>query len=388
MDLSIDTKLLDWATDRQRTYIDAINLHGGTAKAAKALGLHHKTLYDGVKSVKKKAAAHGYSPDHDLIHIIPEPYIARGHSTYYDSEGKPRQQWVKTRLDDQKWNEILHAAAAALAEELPREAPIPKPPQQNAKLANLYVLTDVHLGMLAWHEEGGANWDLKIAERTVTDCFMRMMDASPSAGTAIIAQLGDWFHSDGLVPVTPASGHVLDQDGRFGKMVRAGVRLCRRVVTAALLRHDKVVLLLAEGNHDPASSAWMQTMFAALYEDDPRVEVIETPLPYYAFQHGRTALFFHHGHKKKVEALPGLFAALYSTMWGDTTKRYGHTGHLHHLYEKEFPGVKMMQHPTISARDAYAARGGFLSERQATSITYHSDFGEVGRYTITPEMLS
>ncbi len=33
------------------------------------------------------------------------------------------------------------------------------------ELLNLYVLTDVHIGMKAWREETGADWDLNIAER-------------------------------------------------------------------------------------------------------------------------------------------------------------------------------------------------------------------------------
>ena len=45
------------------------------------------------------------------------------------------------------------------------------------------------------------------------------------------------------------------------------------------------------------------------------------------------------------------------------------------------------QHSTLAARDAYAARGGWHSERQATSITYHSRWGQVARHTVTPEML-
>ena len=30
----------------------------------------------------------------------------------------------------------------------------------------LYTLTDYHLGMMAWEDEGGRNWDLNIAEET------------------------------------------------------------------------------------------------------------------------------------------------------------------------------------------------------------------------------
>jgi hypothetical protein len=40
-----------------------------------------------------------------------------------------------------------------------------------------------------------------------------------------------------------------------------------------------------------------------------------------------------------------------------------------------------------SSCDAWAARGGWISERQVTSITYSARFGEVARNTVTPQML-
>ena len=97
-------------------------------------------------------------------------------------------------------------------------------------------------------------------------------------------------------------------------------------------------------------------------------------------------LAFHHGHLSKNHALPLLFAAQYPVIWGATSKRYIHTGHRHHKDEKEHPGVTVVQHPTLAARDAYAARGGWISEREATAMTYHRKYGLVGRTTVTPEM--
>ena len=128
-------------------------------------------------------------------------------------------------------------------------------------------------------------------------------------------------------------------------------------------------------------------MFRALYENDPRVQVIDSELPYYVYQHGKTMLAFHHGHLKKNDQLPILFAAQFAQMWGSTTKRYCHTGHRHHVEEKEHSGMTVTQHPTLAARDAYAARGGWIAERHVTSITYHSEFGLVARSIVTPEML-
>lgn len=45
------------------------------------------------------------------------------------------------------------------------------------------------------------------------------------------------------------------------------------------------------------------------------------------------------------------------------------------------------QHRTLSAPDAYAARGGWLSGRDAQTITYHSEYGEVSRVRVSVDML-
>jgi hypothetical protein len=178
----------------------------------------------------------------------------------------------------------------------------------------------------------------------------------------------------------------LDAAGRFSRVVAVAVRVLRRIVDFALARHDKVVVLLADGNHDQASSVFLRAMFRALYEKEPRVEVIDSELPFYAWQHGNNLLGFHHGHCKKKEQLPLLFAAQFPKMWGDTTKRVVHTGHMHHKHEAEHNGITVVQHRTLAARDAHSARHGYISERTAQAITYHSIFGEVARSVVMPEM--
>ena len=71
-----------------------------------------------------------------------------------------------------------------------------------------------------------------------------------------------------------------------------------------------------------------------------------------------------------------------------TSKRYAHCGHWHHVEEKEHSGMSIIQHATIAARDAYAARGGWIAERKMKAITYHQQYGETSTVTVTPEMLA
>lgn len=387
MAITVDEVLKQFATDRQQQYIDAVNKYQNISKAAKSLDIPRQTIQEAISKLRKKAALQGYSPAHDMTKIVPDPFIVKGISTYYNKEGKPSAQWVKTAVDDKKREELIRASIEGMAADLMRLEPIQAPLVTHDQLCNLYTFTDYHMGMLAWHKEGGADWDLKIAEAMLVGIFEQMILSTPFAKVGFINQLGDFLHSDGMMPVTPTSGHILDQDGRFSKIVTVALRALRRIIDIALMRHEKVIVLMAEGNHDMASSIWLRVLFKALYENEPRVEIIDSELPYYYYQHGNTMLAFHHGHLSKNDSLPLLFAAQFPKVWGDTTKRYCHTGHRHHVEEKEHSGMKVIQHATLSARDAYASRGGWISEREATAITYHTQYGQVARNTVTPEML-
>jgi hypothetical protein len=318
---------------------------------------------------------------------LADPFTVIGRSTLRDAEGNVVMEWEKTSRDRQADQEAREAAFEAMTADLPRLPPLPAPITLNRDLATVYTLTDCHVGMLAWHKEGGDDWDMEIAEKTLVGCFEAMIASAPSSALGIVNQLGDFLHWDGLEAVTPTSRHLLDADGRFEKMVDVAIRILRRVIDLALTKHDRVHVIMAEGNHDLASSVWLRKMFAALYENEPRVTVDDSALPYYALRHGRTMLAFHHGHLKKNDSLPLLMAAQFAEMWGGTDRRYCHTGHRHHIEEREHSGMVVIQHPTLAARDAYAARGGWVAMRSACAVTYHAEHGEVGRVTVRPEMV-
>lgn len=383
----IDPKLLDFATDRQREYIEAVNEHGSNRKAAKALGVNRTSLDKAIIALRQRAARMGYSPAHDMTRTVPDGYSVKGVSTYYDKEGKAAGQWVKSTADRDRQAQIMREAFDAMAESLPRETPVRAPQITSDALLNLYTFTDYHMGMLAWHREGGADWDLRIAEEMLFAAFANMVDRAPPAKIALLNIQGDFLHFDGLLAVTPTSKHVVDADSRFGKIIHAAMRVLRRLVRFALSKHERVHLKICEGNHDETSAKWMPVLFSAVYEDEPRLSVDDAQLPFYTYQHGTVMLAFHHGHKVTNEQLPMLFAAQFPKLWGDTTHRYAHCGHRHHVDEKEYSGMIVTQHPTLAARDAYSARGGWISNRAAQAITYHSQYGQVGRTIVTPEML-
>ena len=376
--------LRPFCTVRQLEVLDAVVAHGTYRKAATALGVAHGTVCEAMSAVKRKAAV----AQNDPKQLLPDGMKLKRVSVLTNKEGALTAQWTIGVADEERQKAMFQAAFDAMTESLPRAAPAPAPEETHEALCNLVTFTDYHLGMLAWHKEGGADWDVKIAERLLVQSYIQLIKSAPAAAKCVLNIQGDFLHSDGLLPVTPAHKHVLDQDGRFSKIVASAIRVLRQLIDDALMHHAEVHLIICEGNHDEASSIWLRQMFAALYEQEPRLTVNDSELPFYVHQHGDVMLAFHHGHKVSNEQMPMLFAAQFPRLWGATTKRYCHTGHRHHVDEKEYAGMTVTQHPTLTARDAYAARGGYISERSAASITYHQRFGQVARTMVTPEMFA
>jgi len=383
----VDQGWYQFCTVRQGELLKALEEHGTYRNTCDALGIAMGTLSNTIARVKFKAATHGYSPEHDMTKVAPEPFVIRGTSTYYNEDGKVKGQWVKTRLDDSKVQQMMLETIEAMKEEIPRVSLMTPPPLGNSNILNCYVITDYHLGMLSWDEETGENWDIKIGEDLIIKWFAQAIQQSPHADTALFAQLSDFLHFDGMDAVTPASKHLLDVDTRFAKLVRSAIRVLRTVIDMLLQKHQKVHIIMADANHDPVSQIWLREWFSVLYENEPRITVDKSPNPYNAYEFGKTALFFHHGHKKKVANVSDVFVSMFREMFGRTKNAYAHMGHLHHVDIKENNLMIVEQHRTLAPADAYAARGGWLSGRDAKVITYHKEYGEVSRLTINSDML-
>jgi hypothetical protein len=373
-------------TDKQRLCLDVLLVSDTNKDAADELQITERNLYEMLRRLKKRAAKQGCAPTHDMNKTVPEGYRVAGVSTLYGDDGEIKAQWVKSKniSDDDIQEEILEAFLGRL----PKEKAVARGKQsKNEDLLNLHILTDYHLGMYAWGEEAGDDWDIKIAEDLLVKWFQYSISTAPKAAIGVLSQMGDLIHIDGFESVTPTSKHLLDSDGRFQKIIRVAIRALRRIIRMMLKKYDSVHIIMADANHDPASSAWMREVFHAFYDEEPRVTVDRSPSTYYCYEHGETSLFFHHGHRRKPNNIDDVFTAKFRDVFGRTKQSYAHLGHLHHKEAKETNLMIVEQHRTMAANDAYASQGGWLTGRGAPVITYHKKFGDVGRFEVDPRML-
>jgi UDP-2,3-diacylglucosamine pyrophosphatase LpxH len=384
-----DEKLKQYATPRQLEILEAIEKHGSQGKAAKALGIVRGTLFKSVQSVKKRAAKAGYSPEHDMTRTVPDGFLVRGVSTMYDKNGRIAAQWVKSAIDRERQEAIMREAFEAMAEALPRVEPRPEPSTDfDSKLMACYPIGDAHIGMLSWPEETGEDWNLEIAERMHCTAMAHLVEAAPRSEDAVIINLGDWFHSDNLEGVTTRSGHVLDMDSRYAKMARVGIKIMRQCIDSALKKHKRVRVINAVGNHDDTGALMLSICLANVYENEPRVHIETSPSAFHYFRHGKCLVGIHHGHSTKADRLPGVMATDRAKDWGESEYRYWWTGHVHHQSLKDYAGVTVESFRVLAAKDAYAHWGGYRAPRDMKCIVLHSEFGEVARNTVNPQMVA
>ena len=385
----MDASYLEFCrTDCERKSLEAFIRDGHGGKAAASLGVHTRSLERALQRIRLHAAQRGYAPAYDMTHPTPPTHGLKGTSTFYDGEGRMRGQWVKTDKVELERQAAFQAFVDGLKEDIPRAAKIAKPKTPAKKdLHTLYPITDYHLGMLAWGEECGEDWDLNIAETTLYKWFEHAVAIAPDSYSCTFAQMGDFLHWDGLEALTPASKHVLDADTRFQKVVRSAIRVIRRIIALLLTKHHHVHIIMADANHDPASSVWLREMLTEFYDKEPRVVIDNSPDTYYAYRFGKTLLMFHHGHKKGPSNIDTVLVAKFRELYGQTEYHYAFTGHLHHKRVVESNLMHIEQLPTLSPKDAYSSRAGFMSKRAADVMVFHREYGAVGRSILRPEML-
>jgi len=384
----IDVRLKQYATATQAKYIDAVNEAGSVTAGAKAIGVHKSTVQEALKSAKSRAATAGFSPEHDMVHTVPDPFVMKGVSTLYDDKGDVRQQWVKTSLSNTRMVEAVKEWITWLVKEAEGKSPvIPAPKHVNADILAVYPMGDPHFGMYAWAAEAGSDFDLDIAERLTKAAIDRLVDSAPPAETAIILELGDFFHADDNKNVTPGHGNALDVDTRWARVMQVGLRAMVYVIERAATKHAKVIVRIKRGNHDPHSSFALALSLDAYFRNNERVDVDLSPAVHWYYRFGKVLIGSTHGDTTKMNNLPGVMAADRPKEWGESEYRYWYCGHVHHKEVKEFPGVVCEYFRTLAAADAWHAGQGYRAGRDMCCIVHHRNYGEVERHRCDIAML-
>jgi len=374
-------EILQYATPKQREYYIATQ-EKSQSQVAKDFGVTQRTVEKTLQTLKRNAAKKGYSPEHGMTHTVPDGFHVKGVSTYY-KDGEQVAQWVKSTTDrSERTIEAVESAVRDLIEDVKGKYRVVSPPKVcDTDLLAVYPVADAHIGLYAWAEESGQNHDTDMMIKVLTSSMAQMVDQAPSSETALIVDIGDYFHTDTNKNQTLASGNILDVDTRWKRVYELAAIGYRRLVTIALAKHKKVIVKAVPGNHDEHSAFTKAMLMQAFFETEKRVEV---HLPYNPFEYhifGSNLLGFNHG-ELKPDRLPLIMATDRAKEWGETENHHWFVGHIHHKTMHEFNGCIVESLRSPSAKDAWTHKSGYRSGRDLQQITYHRTRGEISRQRI------
>ena len=372
--------LAEYCSARQLQILEAVIQAGSNNKAASLLGMGRRTVDQAMTRIRIKASVRGHSPEHDMTHTVPEGFAVKGVSTYYNKEGKPSAQWVKSNLLQESYNELIKGAIGEFLEGVgPISAP-DAPLDYQTDIIPWLQIGDAHIGMIAHAAETGSDFNLDAAERELCAAISILIDELPGCERMVINDLGDFTHYDNYSATTAHSGHALDADGRFPDMLRVYSRTMRFIVDKALTKAKFVDVLINQGNHSRINDFWMRELLTIAYGGTGRVNVLNNDSVFIPYRMGNTLVMVHHSDKCRPERLVGVMTTDYRKDFGETEHHYIDVGHVHHHFvSKEHPGVVIESWNHLAASDKWAHDAGYRS-RKAISVVFRSrTHGDIGR---------
>lgn len=388
--------ILPFASEGQAEYINYMldNEIYSATKAAKELGRNRTTVWRALEEATKKAANSNIGPDYHHLgfggEVAPGRHLGKQtvHVRVDEQTGAVvKNVWNRYELDKEvsKVALIKKAIDEAMADytPLPPSLPTPHDVEYDDHVIPWYNIGDAHIGMLAHESEVGENFDIKKATRELSIGLTALIRNTEPATKCVINDFGDATHYENMAGVTEASGHMLDCDGRFVKMISAYVDVMVHAINTALEVHETVDVIINQGNHSRTNDLWMRKFLEVLYKDDPHVTIIDNTNVFVFYRMGNTLVLTHHSDKCKPDKLIDVLINDGRKDYGETEHHYIWIGHVHHhMTSKEFRGITIESFNTLASKDKYAHDNGYRSRQSITRVDLHKEYGEIGRATL------
>jgi hypothetical protein len=230
---------------------------------------------------------------------------------------------------------------------------------------------DLHFGKLAWNEETGVNYDIKIAREVFFTCLFQLLEQSKNYNIEkILFPVGnDFFNVDNKLNTTSA-GTPQDEDTRWKKTFKLGRQLIIDAIEH-LRQIAPVDVLIVPGNHDVERIFYLGDALECFYHkcDDVKIDNGAKVRKYYRY--GKCLIGYTHGRDEKIYELPHIMASEEPILWANTKYREWHLGEIHHKKEikwistEEFKGVTVRFMRSLAGTDAWHYSKGYISALRA-----------------------
>ena len=369
-------------TPSQQLAVDVYLEAGSYRKAAKILGQNESTVRNKIKRLEKLGKVPWKS-------AAPTPaHLNVGKTTVqYDGNGNVIQEWRRLFPEAQGMQDFVDGLCDQVKEK--GKAPVRKSRKTDTDdfLFEMDIF-DAHVGMYADERETkDADYDCNIAAARMVEAAEGLATRARRPAKCVLVFGGDMMHSDNRSNKTEASGHVLDVDTRYHRVVEYLIKACTNVVDIAATVAAEVEIVVLEGNHSWHSEVWLARVLDAYYSQCPNIKVKSDPSPRKHMVFGDNLLLWTHGDRIAAQKWPMIIAAEFAKEWGATKYRHLKMGHIHHkktiapVVIDEQSGLVVEYLEALCATDAWHSGAGFVgSQKGASAFEYHKTEGLITRF--------
>lgn len=343
-----------------------------------------------VDSFKVKTSE-GYRKDRQVRWVVEDGLVIEGDVTdtgkmlvvpLYHIEVKlvRRTEEIRTRL-------AIEDFLADAKKHAPKYPKIQYPKVTDGMMYEI-AFPDLHFGRLTWHEESGADYDVKIAREYLLRAVDKLLYHTQfyPIERILIPFGNDYFNVNSKTNAT-AKGTPQQEDTRWQKTFRMGRQLAVEVIDmcSAIAPVDVIMM---PGNHDEERLFYLGEVISSWYGNNPNVDVDNRAIHRKYYPYGKNLIGFAHGADEKLNQLPMLMANDVPDLWAGSKYREWHTGDKHKsnkLDVADTGGVVVRVLRSLVEFDAWTFNNGYLALRAAESFLWHPENGLIAQFQATPE---
>lgn len=361
-----------------KVYIDT----GSYSETARVLGRDKSNIHKTIKILEAKGEVPWLSKA-----PIPSHIGVSKTTVQYNADGKVIQEWRRQNPLENLAKDIVDG----LCDKVRGRGKVSKTKKTKKTRDDILFeidLFDAHVGMYADEKETlDSDYNCDIAANRMIEATEALASRADNPNKCVLVFGGDMLHVDNRSNQTPRSGHVLDADGRYHRIVEYIIAASTNCVDIAARIAPEVEIVVLEGNHSEHSELWLGHVLKAYYSKSPNISVNVSPSPRKHLVWGDNLLLWAHGDRVAANKWPLIIAAEYSELWGKTKHRHLKCGHVHHkrtiapVVIDEQSGLVVEYLEALCASDAWHSRSGYVgSQKGAGAFEYHKTEGLLTRH--------
>ena len=239
---------------------------------------------------------------------------------------------------------------------------------------------DVHIGKLCTAFETGEEYNSQIAVQRTLEGVHGILNNCKGFDVDKILFVGgnDILHID-TPKRTTTGGTPQDTSGMWYDNFMMAARLYQDVITK-LSEVAPVHFVYNPSNHDYTNGFFLAQLIEAYFRNNKNItcDVSISHRKYYTY--GKNLIGTTHGDGAKMGDLGAIMAHESSKDWGECTRRYWYTHHLHHKVAKDYIGCTVEALRSPSASDSWHHRNGYIGVPKAIEgFIHHKEHGQVAR---------